>query len=192
MRGLLLLRGVNVGGHRKLPSKTLRALLEALGLRDVQTYVQSGNAVFSLPAGATLDSAEDEAALAARFVTRLEATLGFDCTALVRGASEVDAIVAHNPYAAEAAADPTRVHALFCAEPIDADAVHTAFPDDEAPEQLRAVVGAPTRVLYFHTPSGLGRAKRTPDKLERRLQVAITARNWRSVLALQALLRQES
>ncbi|MCB9739462.1 MAG: DUF1697 domain-containing protein [Deltaproteobacteria bacterium] len=191
MRALLLLRGVNVGGHRKLPSKTLRALLQELGLRDVQTYVQSGNAVFSLPAGATLAGAEDEAALAARFVERLEATLGFDCAALIRGATELDAIVAANPYAAQAAADPTRVHALFCAEPVDADAVHAAFPDDEAPQQVRAVAGATNRVLYFHAPGGLGRAKRTPDKLERRLKVAITARNWRTVLALQALLRQD-
>lgn len=191
MRALLLLRGVNVGGHRKLPSKTLRALLQDLGLRDVQTYVQSGNAVFSLPAGTTLAGAEDAAALAARFVERLEATLGFDCAALVRGEAELDAIVAANPFAAQAAADPTRVHALFCAEPVDADAVHAAFPDDEAPEQVRAGAGASNRVLYFHTPDGLGRAKRTPDRLERRLKVAITARNWRSVLALQALLRQD-
>ena len=44
---VLLLRGINVGGTGKLPMADLRAILARLGARDVQTYIQSGNVVFS-------------------------------------------------------------------------------------------------------------------------------------------------
>ena len=41
-----LLRGINVGGHNKLPMQDLRDILAALGCKDIKTYIQSGNAVF--------------------------------------------------------------------------------------------------------------------------------------------------
>lgn len=43
---IALFRGINVGGHRKLPMKELVAELEKLGLSEVTTYIQSGNAIF--------------------------------------------------------------------------------------------------------------------------------------------------
>ena len=42
---ILLLAGINMGGHERLPMKDLQALLDDLGINDVQTYIQSGNAV---------------------------------------------------------------------------------------------------------------------------------------------------
>ena len=44
-RQIALLRGINVGGHRKIAMAHLRELTEALGFYDVRTYVQSGNVV---------------------------------------------------------------------------------------------------------------------------------------------------
>lgn len=41
-----LFRGINVGGSGVLPMKQLVGILESLDLRDVRTYIQSGNAVF--------------------------------------------------------------------------------------------------------------------------------------------------
>ena len=49
---IALLRGVNVGGRGILPMHALAALLEALGARQVRTYIQSGNAVFEPPTNA--------------------------------------------------------------------------------------------------------------------------------------------
>ena len=45
-----LLRGINVGGKNKLPMKELVGLFEALGCKDVQSYIQSGNVIFGGPA----------------------------------------------------------------------------------------------------------------------------------------------
>lgn len=47
MRYAALLRGINVGGYQKIAMADLRELLEALGLTDVKTHLQSGNAIFS-------------------------------------------------------------------------------------------------------------------------------------------------
>ena len=43
---IALLRGINVGGHKKVPMAELRELLTKIGLENVQTYIQSGNVVF--------------------------------------------------------------------------------------------------------------------------------------------------
>ncbi len=43
---ITLIRGINVGGHHKLPMKELRDLLEESGLKNVRTYIQTGNVVF--------------------------------------------------------------------------------------------------------------------------------------------------
>ena len=49
MRYAALLRGINVGGRKKVPMAALRELLDSLGYADVTTHLQSGNAVFSAP-----------------------------------------------------------------------------------------------------------------------------------------------
>lgn len=49
IRLVAFLRGINVGGHHKLPMVQVRAVLAELGATDVATYIQSGNAVFSMP-----------------------------------------------------------------------------------------------------------------------------------------------
>ena len=57
-----LIRGINVGGHRKLPMAELRALCTELGWRNVQTYIQSGNIVFQVQGDpVTIKSALEEA-----------------------------------------------------------------------------------------------------------------------------------
>lgn len=192
MRALLLLRGINVGGHRKLPMTTLRALLEGIGLQEVQTCVQSGNAVFALPAGAAPQGDADEAELAVQIASAIRVRCGFDCGVLVRSATDLDAIVAANPYPKAAAADPTKVHVLFLDAPVEASAVAAIDPERALPERVAAPAEAPRRVLYLRTPNGLGRAKLTPERMTRQLGGSITQRNWRTILALQAMLWGEA
>jgi len=43
---IALLRGINIGGHRKIKMNALRSLCESLGFQGVQTYLQSGNIIF--------------------------------------------------------------------------------------------------------------------------------------------------
>jgi uncharacterized protein (DUF1697 family) len=199
MSYVALLRAVNVGGT-KLPMADLRALLEGLGLTDVRTYLQSGNAVFD--AG---DGAEPAAALATAIETRIERDIGPRVGVLVLPGEALLDVAAANPFLASegglaSAEDILYATFLFGAHG-DADfgeasdqaycAVYkAAFGKLELPAvdgEEAAFVGAPplaTPVIYLKLPHGYGRTKLNNAWFERRLGTAATTRNWRTVLAL--------
>ena len=54
---LCIIRGINVGGHNKIKMTDLRELMEAMGLKEVETYIQSGNVIFRTAAGKRLGAA---------------------------------------------------------------------------------------------------------------------------------------
>ena len=87
-----MLRGVNVGGHNKIKMDALRDLYESLGLRDAQTYVQSGNVVFRT-------DAKDLAALAKRIEDAIERKFGFRPGVILRTTSDLRDVIARNPFA---------------------------------------------------------------------------------------------
>ena len=165
---ILLLRGVNVGGHRLLPMEGLRALLTGLGLEAVQTHIQSGNAVFRAPAPDGL-AAAIPAAIAERF--------GFAPEALILRRAALDRVLAQNPFAQ---ADPGRVQIGFLARPSLTDPARLtalATPDEGCALTLDA--------FYLHAPT-IGRS-RLAQQAERLLGVPMTMRNLRVATALATL-----
>ncbi|WP_293914466.1 DUF1697 domain-containing protein [Deinococcus sp.] len=165
---IALLRGVNVGGHRKVPMLALRAVFESLGLKQVQTYIQSGNAVYA----GQISREPVEAALEAEF--------GFAVAVLLRSAAEWADMTERNPYPLQAAQDGSKVQlALLDAEPgLEGVAAMMAVQSGADEWVLSG------RELFMYTPNGLGRSKLDPQ----RLRVGATTRNWRTVTALSDLL----
>jgi uncharacterized protein (DUF1697 family) len=174
-RVIALLRGINVGGNKKVPMAELRTLLGRLGHEDVKTYVNSGNAVFTARAA---PAPELEAAIEAA----LQQTFGFDVAVIVRTRDELAAIAADNPLA-DVADDPSRHLVLFAREPIDPAAVADVDPAGYAPEAfaLRA------RELHLWNPEGISKSELVKTMTEKRLGVTVTGRNWRTVEKLLAL-----
>lgn len=172
-----LLRGVNVGGHNRLAMADLEGLAAGLGLRDVATYVQSGNLIFT--------SELDASTLASSLRRAIAADLGVTCDVVVVSAADLRRAVAANPFPVD---DPKKLHLIFRTDPVDADgaaAVEAAQASArQKGSQDRAVVAGAT--LYLHTPAGLGRS----DLAARlgRLKGGGTARNWSTVTALVELL----
>jgi uncharacterized protein (DUF1697 family) len=168
---IALFRGINVGGRSTLPMKVLVECLEALGLEEVRTYIQSGNAVFRCPK-------TDTAALAKRMTAAVKKQHGLEPRVLVLSHKELQRAAAANPYP-EAEADPKSLHLGFL------EAKPTKF-DRAALEHLRAESERFTLkglVFYLHAPEGVGRSK-LAGKVERILGVAMTDRNWRTVTTL--------
>src|SRR5581483_10365760 len=64
---ILLLRGVNIGPHKRVPMPKLRTALEEAGFADVRTYVQSGNVVLTSRAAPAKVGAKAEAVIAEQF-----------------------------------------------------------------------------------------------------------------------------
>jgi uncharacterized protein (DUF1697 family) len=163
-----LLRGVNLGPNRRLRMADLKAVVESLGCTDVETYLQSGNVVFSPPQGSGGD-------LGPEISKALASAVGLSAAVQIRTGAEMAAVVAANPYER---ADPTTVVVSFCPtpqQPPDLDLA--AF----APEGL-TVHG---REVYLDLPNGQARspllatlAKTSPDYRQ------ATSRNWRTVVAI--------
>jgi uncharacterized protein (DUF1697 family) len=168
-----LLRGINLGGHHTVPMAALRSLVEELGHRDVATYVQSGNVVFTAAAARGVDdiTAELEAALASRF--------GFAVPVVLRSRDEIERIAARHPFE-EREEEPAKLHVFFLAGEPEPARVAAWHPERYAPDE--AVVDG--REVYVHFPNGMGRSKFTFD-----FGTPATARNWRTVQALAAMVR---
>ncbi|MGI5446105.1 DUF1697 domain-containing protein [Streptomyces sp. CA-243310] len=174
-----LLRGINVGGNKKVPMAELRQVLEDLGHQDVRTYLQSGNAVFG--------SAErDTTALARALEAAIEAHFGFRVPCLVVDGDHLRAVVDACPFPA-AELEGRQLHATFCSEQPGEERFSAIDAPAYLPEEFR--VG--DRVVYLHTPDGLGRSK-LADVLARPAVVKgldVTTRNWNTVVKLVELTR---
>lgn len=137
-----LLRAVNVGGTGKLPMAEFREMCVAAGLRDVRTYIQSGNVVFSTSLGAPAAKKKLEALLAAR--------LGKPCQVLVRTQAELESVVARNPFPE---AEPNRLMIIF----LDDAPPRSAIADVKVPGRERLQLDG--RELFIHFPDGMGSSK---------------------------------
>ncbi|MFF5789341.1 DUF1697 domain-containing protein [Streptomyces sp. NPDC012693] len=177
----LLLRGINVSGHRKVPMPELRAVLEGLGHADVRTYLQSGNAVF------TTDSAAGEDELTARIEDAIESHFGFRVDCLVRDGAYLAAVVEACPFPT-AGIEGKQLHAFYLSGPADAE--RFAAIDQEAHRPQAFALG--DRLLYLYVPEGLGRSK-LAEAVSRPSVVkglVVTARNWNTVLKLVEMTRE--
>jgi len=171
---IALFRGINVGGHNKMPMKELAALLEGLGLSGLRTYIQSGNVVFRAPRGTG-------AHWSATIRTTVEGRFGFSPCVLVMEAAVLAKVAAANPYP-EAEADHKTLHLFFLA-------AKPKSPDVEAMDRIKTPTESYTllgTVFYLHAPDGIGKSK-LAERAERLLGVEATARNWRTVREVLAL-----
>lgn len=174
-RWLALLRGINLGSTRKLPMKTLVALFEAAGAREVRTHLQTGNVVFEAEEAAVEGVLEAVRAGIAR-------DLGFDCPMALFGAEELGRVVAGSPYAAEHPA--ASLHVAFLMDAPDAAAAAALDPERSPPDTF-AVAG---RAIYLCCPNGLARTRLTNAWFDARLGTVSTVRTWRVTLKLAAMM----
>jgi uncharacterized protein (DUF1697 family) len=172
-----LLRGINVGGSRKVPMAELRTLLEGLGHEGVRTHLQSGQAVFTSGHG-------DEESLAAELSAALERHFGFGVDVIVRDHAYLRAIVDACPFPA-ATLEAKQLHVTYFSAPVAPE--RFAEIDQEAclPEEFR--LG--DRALYLYAPAGLGRSKLAEHLARPRINKGLiaTSRNWNTVVRLAEL-----
>ncbi|MCI0574092.1 MAG: DUF1697 domain-containing protein [Myxococcaceae bacterium] len=174
-RYVALLRGINVGGNKKVPMARLREVLQGLGYTDVATLLQSGNAVFT--------SSEKKPA---RVVAQLEAAIaeefGFEVSVVVRTRDELAAAIEANPLPGADDA-PSRFLVTFLSDVPEPKRLQELEPSAFLPDEFR-VVG---REIYARFPSGIGDSKLAATLSGLRLGVTPTARNWNTVRKLLEL-----
>jgi uncharacterized protein (DUF1697 family) len=173
---IALLRGVNVGGNRKLPMAELRDKLLALGYAGVRTLLASGNVVLTL-------AQTDPKALEARLQADLRRACDLDTDVMVRDPAEWDAIIAANPYPDRALSDPSHLLVVALKAPPAPAAVKATLAGHRGPEQVH--VGG--REAYIYYSQGIGESKLNLKGLG-----PGTARNWNTVLKLREMLAPSS
>ncbi|MGW0878172.1 DUF1697 domain-containing protein [Streptomyces sp. NPDC002671] len=172
-----LLRGINVGGSKKLPMADLRTLMTGLGLDGVRTHLQSGQAVFTVGRG-------DEQSLAAELAQAIEARFGFTVDVLVRDHAYLKAVADNCPFPA-AELEAKQLHVTYFSAPVTPDRFAELDQAAHLPEEFR--LG--DRCLYLYAPDGLGRSKLGEALARPRITKGLiaTSRNWNTVVKLVEL-----
>ena len=175
-RYVALLRGINVGKAKRVAMADLRALLEALGLENVRTLLNSGNAVFDAPA-------EPAAKLAARIQAAIARKLGVESLVVVKSAKDIAAVVAGNKLKATAT-NPSR---LLVGLVTDARALAKLEPLAKT-DWKSEIVHVGKDAVYVWCPEGLLESK-AGAALLRDLAGTGTTRNWATIEKLDLMLR---
>ncbi len=165
---IAFLRAINVGGNNALPMKSLVAILEGMGAREVKTYIQSGNAVFQ-------SAHKNPAQLSSQLAAEIQKHHGFEPFTLVLGLEALRQACADNPFP-EAEADPKSLHLGFLAAKPQRPDLGKLSSLKKAGERFHLGDG----VFYLHAPEGVGNSKLAASA-EKLLGVAMTDRNWRTV-----------
>lgn len=172
---IALFRGINVGKAKRIAMADLRALLEDLGYTDVATLLNSGNVVFNAGRGTPAHHAT-------RIAAAVEARIGVSTNTLVLPGNALDAAIDRNPFG-ERADDPSRLLVGFYLDDDRApfEALAKAHPGEAFAVGADACyVWCPDGILDSPVAAALGGAK---------FRDRVTARNWATVLKLQAMTR---
>jgi uncharacterized protein (DUF1697 family) len=172
---IALLRGINLAGHHKIKMDELRALCQSLKLRDVQTYVQSGNVIFRT-------DEKDPTRLAKKIEDAIEKKFGFHAAVVLRTTAELKAIIDRSPFATRKEIEPAKLHVTFLACDLAKHKCDQILRIKMGLEELKLT----KRELYIYYPDGMGKSKLTP-LLDRTLEKAGTFRNWNTVTKLLAM-----
>jgi len=167
---IILLRGINVGGHKKVPMAELREVLTKSGLENVKTYIQSGNVVCDYK---KIDNSELEVIIK----NAIAAHFDFEVPVFVRTPLQLKAIFDACPFPQEEKMNSyfTLLQETPVPELVDEVSKKT-YPN----EKFEIIEDC----IYFFSSTGYGRAKYSNNFFEKKLKVSATARNYKTMMKL--------
>ncbi|WP_423128449.1 DUF1697 domain-containing protein [Gaoshiqia sp. Z1-71] len=169
-RQLALLRGINIGGHHKVPMAELSRELEKIGFRNISTVLNSGNVIFDA-SSAPAEEVED------RIGTHLERVFGFPVPVMVRDDSDIFALTTDNPFQHVEGTKNTRFYLSFLKQAPSIRLNTPWFSDDQSfciLEIRGKTVCSLLDLSVTQTPKGM-------DALEQLFGKNITTRSWNTI-----------
>lgn len=173
MTYIALLRGINVGGHKKVPMATLRNLLANLGFQKVQTYIQSGNVIFQ-------SSETNSFKLEETIQNAIKSHFGFDASVLVKTPSQLQAIFDACPFSKDI---KTNSYFIVLSQIPEQKLVDEVMQLSYENEEFKIINDA----LYYYCATGYAKTKFNMATFERKLQVIGTSRNYNTMVKLLSL-----
>jgi uncharacterized protein (DUF1697 family) len=170
-----MIRGINVGGRKRVKMEELQRIYGSMGFQNVRTYVQSGNVVFESPESDSMEM------LAREIEKKISTSFGFDeVVVLVRTTDDFRKLIQDTPFGG---LDDGKIHVTFLSrEPQSLPAEEIGRAKDRA--EAYAICG---KEIYLFCPNGYGRTKLSNNFFERKLKVRATTRNWKTINALLAM-----
>ena len=176
---IAILRGINVGGNKLIKMDVLKSMFESLYFRNVRTYIQSGNVIFST-IQTELQVLED------LIREQIEKDFGFVVPIIVLTKESLQEIVDQNPFAKDTEKEMSFMHVTFLAD--------KPKEYDETIIQNKIQVGEEihfaSNAVYLYLPNGYSGTKLNNNFLEKKLQVVATTRNWKTTKELLNLTLQ--
>ena len=172
---IALLRGINVSGQKKIPMVELKLMMEGLGLQNVTTYIQSGNVVF-----ATEEQNITISYLEKKIKKQIQESFGFQVAVLIKSKTGFEEIISMNPYNdPDAIANKLVYFVLLQKIP---ERKNLAAFEKEVYENEDFLVKDECVDLLCR--NGYGRAKLNNNRVERKLKVEATTRNYGTMIKL--------
>jgi len=160
-----------MAGHNKIQATELSALYHKMGFKDVRTYIQSGNVIFSLDDKTDINrvGSDIESAILKKF--------NYNIPVLIRTISEINKVISDNPFFDEMNFDPSRLAVIFLHEMPSGEQVEKVKNVDYTPDKFK-IVG---KEIFIYCPNGFGKTKLYTNFFENRMKVTGTARNWKTI-----------
>ncbi|APD06054.1 hypothetical protein UJ101_00512 [Flavobacteriaceae bacterium UJ101] len=172
---VVLLRGINVGGKRKILMKDLKHVLEENGFLDIQTYIQSGNIV--LKSNFLLKSE-----LINQIETYIERAFGFEVSVFVYTEQDWNYIIEQNPFQKD---DITKQYCTFFNDEIDQSIVVKVVKEKKENDRLSVSKNS----IYLYVEKGYSKTKLNNTFFEKQLNQKATTRNGKTIMKLQEMLQ---
>jgi uncharacterized protein (DUF1697 family) len=162
------LRGINMGGNKKVSIQDLKKIYESLGFNEVKTFGLSGNVIFK-------SKEEKPSTLAGKIERKLKEVLGFEIVVLIRTKEELEKIIKANPFSKLSKEELSKVAVAFLSEIPSKDNLGEIDKIKDISEKFIIA----NREIYLFFPNGYGRTKLTNNFFEKKLKVRATTRTLR-------------
>jgi uncharacterized protein (DUF1697 family) len=169
-----LLRGVNMAGHNQIRMTDLALLMKKTGFKDAETYIQTGNIIFSSPDDLT------EIEITSKIEEAIYKKFGSKISAIVRTEKEMRKTSELNPFLSEKDFDPAKMAVLFLTEKPSDGQVEKVANVNYPPDKFQ-ISGSE---IFIYCPNGFGRTKLYTNFFENKMKVTGTARNWKTINAI--------
>ena len=170
---IALLKGINVGGHKKVPMADLRELLSKSGFENVQTYIQSGNVILQ-------SNNSDISKIESDIEKSIEDYFGFEVSVLVKTRQDLQRIFDDSSFTEDK--KKASYFMMFHDCPSD-DLVKEASEKVYEGEEYKII----NNCIYYYYEKGLGKAKFNVNFFERKFKTFATARNYNTMVKLLSL-----
>ncbi len=175
---IAMLRGINVGGNKRIKMDDLRKSFAGLGFEQVKTYIQSGNVVFKAGKASSV-------AMGRKIEASIVNDFGFSASVIVRTGAELGQTITANPFLTQRGIDHEKLHVTFLSDIPTTPALKKLAEFTVAPDQSQCV----GKEIFLYLPNGFSASSLWKVPWEKALGVVTTTRNWKTVNAIHQMCR---